>query len=102
MGLIQSLFLSVDEHSSSEISFSPLPLPHPCSAEGCHPEYQYIDLVREIIDHGEERQDRTGMGTRTIFAPPQLRFNLSEGFPLLTTKRVSFRLVAEELLWFIR
>lgn len=68
-----------------------------------HPEKQYLDLIQHILDHGEHRADRTGTGTLAVFAPPQLRFSLADNFfPLLTTKRVFFRGVAEELLWFIR
>ncbi|KAG0168580.1 Thymidylate synthase [Apophysomyces sp. BC1034] len=68
-----------------------------------HEEQQYLKLIQRIIDEGEHRADRTGTGTIAIFAPPQLRFSLRDNvFPLLTTKRVFFRAVAEELLWFIR
>lgn len=67
-----------------------------------HPEQQYLALVRTIIARGEHRADRTGTGTRSLFAPNPLRFDLAAGFPLLTTKRVFFRGVAEELLWFVR
>jgi hypothetical protein len=67
-----------------------------------HPEFQYLNLTRHIIEHGQQRIDRTGTGTRSVFAPNQLRFDLSNDvFPLLTTKRVFFRAVAEELLWMI-
>ncbi|KAJ3326593.1 Thymidylate synthase, partial [Gonapodya sp. JEL0774] len=66
-------------------------------------EQQYLDLVRSVIDRGYSRPDRTGVGTLALFAPPQLRFCLSnDSFPLLTTKRVFFRGVAEELFWFLR
>ncbi|KAJ2900861.1 Thymidylate synthase [Coemansia aciculifera] len=66
-------------------------------------ESQYLDLVRHILSSGELRDDRTGTGTLAVFAPPQLRFNLADDvFPLLTTKRVFWRGVVEELLWFIR
>lgn len=76
-----------------------------------HEEYQYLDLIRDILSYGENRDDRTGTGTRAIFAPPQLRFSLSKPssdpakptliLPLLTTKRVFLRAVIAELLWFI-
>ena len=68
-----------------------------------HEEYQYLELVSSIIRHGEIRKDRTGTGTIANFAPPKtLKFNLTGGkLPLLTTKRVFFRGVLEELLWFI-
>ncbi|KAJ2001746.1 Thymidylate synthase [Coemansia thaxteri] len=66
-------------------------------------ERQYLDLVRHILDAGELRADRTGTGTLAVFAPPQLRFSLADNvFPLLTTKRVFWRGVVEELLWFVR
>jgi len=68
-----------------------------------HEEHQYLDLIRHILKNGERRQDRTGTGTISIFAPPQLRFSLRDNiFPLLTTKRVFLRGVLEELLWFIK
>ncbi|KAL2916099.1 Thymidylate synthase [Polyrhizophydium stewartii] len=68
-----------------------------------HEEHQYLDLVRRIIETGDVREDRTGTGTLSLFAPPQLRFDLSGGrFPLLTTKRVPLRPVFEELVWFVR
>ncbi|KAM3586398.1 Thymidylate synthase [Umbelopsis sp. WA50703] len=68
-----------------------------------HEEYQYLNLIKSIIEKGEKRADRTGTGTISVFAPPQLRFSLKDDiFPLLTTKRVFFRAVAEELLWFIK
>ncbi|KAG0130095.1 thymidylate synthase/dCMP hydroxymethylase domain-containing protein [Tuber indicum] len=67
-----------------------------------HPEYQYLDLVRNILTNGEHRPDRTGTGTISLFAPPQLRFNLkNHTFPLLTTKRVFHKAILHELLWFI-
>ncbi|ORX53148.1 thymidylate synthase [Hesseltinella vesiculosa] len=68
-----------------------------------HEEYQYLDLIQYIMDEGEHRADRTGTGTLAVFAPPQLRFSLMDNvLPLLTTKRVFYRAVLEELLWFIR
>ncbi len=67
-----------------------------------HEENQYIYLVKDIIEKGLEKSDRTGIGTRSIFGPTNLRFNLRNGcFPLLTTKRVFWRGVVEELLWII-
>lgn len=67
-----------------------------------HDELQYLDLVRRVIDHGARRPDRTGVGTVSIFGA-QMRFNLRNGcMPLLTTKRTAWRIIAEELLWFIR
>lgn len=65
-------------------------------------EQQYLDLCQKIIDEGEHRPDRTGTGTKSLFAPPQLRFDLSnDSFPLLTTKRVFSKGIIHELLWFI-
>ena len=65
-----------------------------------HPEYQYLELLAELVN-APERPDRTGTGTRSVFGR-QIRFDLADGFPLLTTKRVPFRLIALELLWFLR
>ncbi|KAI8998363.1 thymidylate synthase/dCMP hydroxymethylase domain-containing protein [Gaertneriomyces semiglobifer] len=68
-----------------------------------HEEYQYLDLVRRIIQTGEHRADRTGTGTLALFAPPQMRFSLRDNvFPLLTTKRTFLRPIFEELMFFIR
>jgi thymidylate synthase len=68
-----------------------------------HEEYQYLNLIQHILSDGESRPDRTGTGTVSLFAPPQLRFSLRhDKFPLLTTKRVFFRAVIEELLWFVK
>jgi thymidylate synthase len=67
-----------------------------------HEEKQYINLVKEIIKKGMKKSDRTGIGTLSIFGPTNMRFNLRNGrFPLLTTKRVFWRGVVEELLWII-
>ncbi|KFG86820.1 thymidylate synthase [Metarhizium anisopliae] len=70
-----------------------------------HEEYQYLDLIREILEEGEQRPDRTGTGTISIFAPRPLKFSLNQDgtpiLPLLTTKRVFLRAVIAELLWFI-
>lgn len=62
---------------------------------------QYLDLLSHIMENGADKGDRTGTGTRSVFGY-QMRFNLALGFPLLTTKKVPFRLIAEELLWFVR
>lgn len=62
---------------------------------------QYEDLLRRVLDTGARKADRTGTGTRSIFGH-QLRYNLADGFPLITTKKVHFRSVAVELLWFLR
>ena len=66
-----------------------------------HWEWQYLDLMRRIWEQGDERVDRTGIGTRSVFGP-QLRFDLSSGrVPLLTTKRVYWKAAAREMLWFL-
>lgn len=62
---------------------------------------QYLDLAQQILDDGFTKSDRTGVGTKSIFGH-QMRFDLQEGFPLLTTKRVAFRLIKSELLWFLK
>jgi thymidylate synthase len=68
-----------------------------------HEELQYLNLIQLIISNGEERKDRTGTGTLSVFGPPQLRFSLArDNLPLLTTKRVFYRGLLEELLWFIK
>lgn len=61
----------------------------------------YLDLLKDVIDNGTDRSDRTGVGTRSVFGR-QIRFDLNEGFPLLTTKKVHFKSVVYELLWFLK
>lgn len=63
-------------------------------------EQQYLDLLKDVLKNGKQKDDRTGTGTRTVFHRT-LRFNLQDGFPLLTTKFVPFKSVLAELLWFI-
>jgi thymidylate synthase len=66
-----------------------------------HPERQYLALLADILETGVDRDDRTGVGTRGVFGR-QMRFDLAQGFPLLTTKRVHFHSVLVELLWLLR
>src|SRR5690606_27667753 len=61
----------------------------------------YEDLLREVLETGHAKGDRTGTGTRSLFGK-QIRYDLSEGFPLVTTKRVHTRSIIVELLWFLR
>ncbi|PZU70075.1 MAG: thymidylate synthase [Sphingobium sp.] len=66
-----------------------------------HPEYQYLDLIDRVLESGDERSDRTGVGTRSIFGA-MTRFDLSDGSaPILTTKRVYWKTAVKEMLWFL-
>jgi thymidylate synthase len=68
-----------------------------------HEELQYLSLIKNVLESGEARPDRTGTGTISLFAPPAFRFTLSNNtLPLLTTKRTFLRGIIEELLWFVK
>ncbi|KAK4120613.1 thymidylate synthase [Parathielavia appendiculata] len=96
--------MTVPENDSAAPA-PPAPTLTASPTEPRHEEYEYLDLVREILDSGELRQDRTGTGTYSIFAPRPLKFSLNRDgtpiLPLLTTKRVFTKAVIAELLWFI-
>lgn len=65
-----------------------------------HSEHSYLTLLKTILEKGDQKIDRTGIGTKSIFGP-QLNFDLSNGFPAITTKKLAWRAVVSELLWFI-
>jgi thymidylate synthase len=75
--------------------------PAAIASTAVHPERQYLDLLADILANGVRREDRTGVGTLGVFGR-QMRFDLARGFPLLTTKKLHFKSIALELLWFLR
>ena len=66
-----------------------------------HPEQQYLDLLQELLEFGDQRIDRTGVGTRALFGRT-LRFDLAEGFPVFTTKKIFWKTAFKEMLWMLR
>jgi|TARA_B110000967_G_scaffold210062_1_gene270122 dihydrofolate reductase/thymidylate synthase len=94
-------YFAADQASGKARQIGSATVPAVARAAGVvHEETQYLDLIREIIEEGNVKGDRTGTGTISKFGK-QMRFDLRRNFPLLTTKRVFWRGVAEELLWFV-
>src|SRR5207247_6198050 len=86
---------------SSDVCSSDLPHRRPRSPACEHLAVrQYLDILRKALEEGDDRADRTGIGTRAVFGE-MMRFDVSRGFPAVTTKRLAFRSVVAELLWFL-
>ncbi len=81
-------------------ALAPITVPAPVQAAADHPERQYLGLLADIMTNGTERGDRTGTGTLGVFGR-QIRFDLAQGFPLLTTKKLHLKSIVLELLWFL-
>ena len=69
-------------------------------AQPRHPEYQYLDILREILDHGDKRMDRTGVGTLALFGR-HMRYDVSKTFPVLTTRKIYWKTAIKEMLWML-
>lgn len=65
-----------------------------------HPEYQYLDILQDLLDHGDKRMDRTGVGTLALFGR-HMRYDVSDTFPVLTTRRIYWRTAIKEMLWML-
>ena len=88
--ILWKLYFTHDDHDDSAM------------VQIAHDEHQYLNLIRDVLERGATRPDRTGTGTLSLFAPPNLRFSLANAtLPLLTTKRTFLRGILEELLWFV-
>ena len=70
------------------------------SEERRHPEYQYLDILQDLLDHGDRRMDRTGVGTLALFGR-HMRYDVSTTFPVLTTRRIYWKTAIKEMLWML-